>query len=108
MIKLRTTQAFKNAITNARSVFGVSDNSCTQICKRALRWYGPKDITIPKLNGKGLGSPTTIRIDTRLNNKDFQMIVIMYVNEQIEKYSSKIQKPLQLDKCEIYEIKESE
>lgn len=108
MIKLRTTQQFKDAITNARSTFGHDDNSCTQISKRAIRWFKSNPFDIPKLNGIGTGSPTTIRVETDLNNKDFQMIVIMYVEEQIEKYSSKIKRPLQLDTCDNYLIKEGE
>ncbi len=116
MLKLRTTQQFKDAISEARRVFGHDDNSCTQISKRALRWFKSQPmsymksdtITIPKLNGIGIGSPTTIRLETELNNKDFQMVVIMYVNEQIEKYSSRIKRPLQLDNCDNYEIKGNE
>ncbi len=36
------------------------------------------------------------------------MVVIMYVNEQIEKYSTKYKSPLQLDVCGNYEIKGNE
>jgi len=108
VLKLRTTQQYKDAISEARRTFGHDDNSCTQISKRALRWFKSQPFDIPKLNGIGMGSPTTIRLETELNNKDFQMVVIMYVNEQIEKYSSRIKRPLQLDKCINYEIKGNE
>ena len=87
MLKLRTTQQFKDSITDARRIFG-TEHELIDIVKRALRWFKSSDMSvddIPKANGSGTGNPTTIRVETELNNNQLQMVVIMYVQSQIEK-----------------------
>ena len=108
MIKLRTTQQFKDSITEARRIFG-TEHELIDIVKRALRWFKSSNMSINdiiKAHGKGTGNPTTIRIETELNNNQLQSVVIMYIQYQIEKDSNRRKYPPVLDSCEIYEIKE--
>ena len=100
-MKFRATTSFRNAINEARRVFGCEDNSATQIVKRALRSYAnaPFEYSIPR--DKCLFA-TSMRIETDLTPKVVIGISIAYINIQIEKYNSRRSVPLQLDKCENY------
>jgi hypothetical protein len=110
MIKIRTTQSFKDAITEARRIFGV-EHELIDVVNRALRWFKSSNMSIkdiPKAHGKGIGNPTTIRAETELNNNQLQMVVILFIREKIEKSGKRRIAPLVLDEsCEVYNIIEN-
>jgi len=90
MIKARLTQSFKDIISELQDTFELSGNSCSDIVKRALRWYKSNPFNIPELKEIGVGSPITIRVETELNNKDVQMVVIIYGINQLDKNRKRI------------------
>ncbi len=100
---MRLTQSFTDAINEARRVFGCDDNSRTQICKRALRYYLTHKFEYSACKDKCFGNPVTIKgIETQLTSKEFQGLVIAYIQIQIEKNASRRQRPLELEQCENY------
>jgi hypothetical protein len=106
-MKIRLTQSFKDAISEARRVFGVDNNYMKDIVKRALITYAFNPFDYSKPHDKG-GNPTTINIDFRtkkmdefvrkLKSKEIQGIVIAFCNNKIEKNASRRQSPPKLDK----------
>jgi hypothetical protein len=103
-MKLRLHQATKDAISNARRVFGCDDNSVEKITRKALRWLNNNLQPIPELNGVGIGNPITIRASHIYCSKDLQSIIILYINAKIESSTSRRQYPVQVDPCDNYKI----
>ena len=104
MMKIRLTNSFKEAINEARRVFGVEGNDRTTICKRALRCWNNEKFLYSACNDKTIGSPVTINVDTDLKPKEFQGLVIAYIQRCIARHYSYRQRPLQLDSCDNYVI----
>jgi len=105
-MQLRTPQSFKDAITDARAMFGTDGNNTSSISRRALRAYSQGKFEAISTHDKPVGNPVSIKCETSLDNKQFVAVVIGYVRWQIEKTMSRIQKPLELDNCENYVIEE--
>lgn len=103
-MKIRLTQSCRDALNNARRVFGVEDNDNSAICRRALRSYKSKAFDYSKCNDKTIGNPVTINAVSDLPAKEFQGLVIAYVNIQIEKNASRRQSALVIDGCDNYII----
>lgn len=103
-MKIRTTQSFKDAINEARRVFGTDDNNTTAICKRALKCHKNEGFEYSKCNDKSIGNPVTINVNCGLPAKELQGLVIAYIHRCIEKNSSRRQSALTLDKCDNYII----
>ena len=104
MLKFRPTIAFRDKIAEARRIFGTDGNSATAIVRRALRYHKTHNFDYKPVRCKGESSPVSWRIETDLTPKELQGLVIEYINIQIEKTASRIQKPLDLDSCKEYII----
>lgn len=107
-MKLRPKQAFRDAINEARRVFGTDGNSCVKICRRALRWFKTCNKEIEHFRGVGVGNPMSLDIETEYNNNDFQSIVIMYANDQLEKSRKRVYAKFSGDETVNFRIAEGE
>ena len=103
-MKIRVTQSFRDAISEARRVFGTDGNNTSSISRRAVRSFSKEPFAFSRPNDKTVGNPVTIKVNWEYDLKDFQGIVIAYVNNQIEKTSSRRSVPLVLDESKNYII----
>ena len=106
MVKVRPTQSFKDAIADARRIFGTDDNNVTQIVKKALRFHANKPFEYSKPSDKSVGNPITLKLESDVTGKDLQGLVIEYIRIKIEQSASRRQVPLVLDESDNYIIKE--